>query len=384
MRILHVCNDYDYWLNHRSSLAVAGLRAGHDVVVATAAACASAGELPSGLRHVALPIDRLRWRPRDDLRLVHAIPALARKCQADLVHLFTLKPMVLGGLGFAAQPVAGRRRIIATVAGLGRGLAISSDRSSLPMAATRVLLTTTLRLGLRRSADAVTFENPADRDAFLARRLVAAERAHLFPGAGVDLDRFRPAASRRPGPLRVLFAARLLRSKGVLVAAEAGRRLAQAGGTDFELHIAGTLAERDPDSLEPAEVASLRALPFVRFLGAVDGRDMPRVVADADIVVLPTRYPEGLPRVLLEGAACGAALIATDTPACRMIIEPGETGLVIGRAEPELLARAIRQLLDDPDLRKRLANSARSKLYREGFSIESICAKFLALYEGLR
>jgi glycosyltransferase involved in cell wall biosynthesis len=378
MRILHVCNDFPYWLHHRAAIAEAARDRGDDVVVATAPHPLAVEALPPGLTHVCLSIDRFRANPVADLRLIAAIPTLAEAERADLVHLFTIKPLTFGGLGFARRNR--RPRLIGTVAGLGRGLTAGAGGEGRGLM--RAGLVAGLRFGLGRAAACVTFENPADRDFFVRHKILSEERTRLLPGAGVDLNRYRPAPERRPGPLRVLFASRLLRSKGTLVVADAARLLLPRLAGRLEVLFAGEHDPRDRDSLTDAELTSLAGLPGVRFLGRLPSEAMPGVVADADIVVLPTLYPEGLPRILLEGAACGAALVATDTPACRMIIDHGRTGLLIDAATAPLLAGALERLAADDALRVALGRRAREAVEGGGFSIGEVCTAMLALYDG--
>ena len=107
-------------------------------------------------------------------------------------------------------------------------------------------------------------------------------------------------------------------------------------------------------------------------------------MASADIFVLPTRYPEGLPRVLLEAGATGAALVAGDVDGTRAFIENGVNGLLLESTQAEALAEALSRLISDPLLRDRYGEAARAKLDRGNYDTRKVVAQFLRLYDGLQ
>lgn len=198
------------------------------------------------------------------------------------------------------------------------------------------------RFFYRRAAH-VYFQNTDDMQEFIGRSWVDETRAELIPGSGVDLVRFAPT-SRLEGPVRFLMAARLIKQKGVVEYLEAACALLDQGQA-AEFWLAGV-----PDSSSRAvtieQIARLTQHPSIRFLGHVE--DMPAVLAKVDCVVLPSYYPEGIPRSLIEAAAAGKAIITTDTPGCREVVECQRNGLLVAPQSVTSLTAAMLQVLEMP------------------------------------
>ena len=375
--LLHVCNDLPYWSAHRRPIAEAARDAGWSVTVATAPHASAEGLTASGFAHLALPIERFRLSPVADARFFLAMRRLMGGTRYDAIHLFTIKPLLIGGLAGRFVRAHGRRapRMIGTVAGLGRALDGAASRG-------RATLTSLgLKAGLGKTATAVTFENEGDRDFYVASGAIDAARSHVLPGAGVDLDVFRPNSERRrPGVVTILHAGRLLRSKGVMDLVAAASILKCQFGDAVRVVIAGPHTDGDPDGLDEMERHTLATSADVEFLGAWQPHEMPELMASADIFVLPTRYPEGLPRALLEAGATGAALVAGDVDGTRAFIVHDATGLLLPRTDAVSIAAALAKLVSDAHLRQRLGSAARKSLELGGYDIRAVTAKFLALY----
>jgi glycosyltransferase involved in cell wall biosynthesis len=206
---------------------------------------------------------------------------------------------------------------------------------------------------------------------------VAKDRIALIAGSGVDAERLKPLAEPQ-GPPVFGFVGRLLDDKGVrtLVAAH---RLLRARGVDARLLIAGTPDLANPASVTQAEAASWNKEPGISWLGHVS--DIAGLWARAHVAVLPSRR-EGLPLSLMEAAACGRAMIATDVPGCREIVVDGETGLLVAVDNAEALAAAMERLAGEPELRARYAAAARN-LVIEKFAADIIGRQTVALYRRL-
>ena len=107
--------------------------------------------------------------------------------------------------------------------------------------------------------------------------------------------------------------------------------------------------------------------------------DMPSVLHKASVVALPTSYPEGTPKILLEAAACGRPIVATDVPGCREIVRHGENGLLVPPRDATALADALAVLVGDKDLRVRMGARGREIAVAE-FSEEIVIGQTLAVY----
>jgi glycosyltransferase involved in cell wall biosynthesis len=221
-----------------------------------------------------------------------------------------------------------------------------------------------------------TVQNPDDLTA-LTRLHIPPNRIVLVRGSGVDVGRLRPLPDPEVPPT-VAFVGRLLDDKGIrtLVAAH---RLLRGQRTDVRLLIAGTPDPANPVSVTDEEAASWSKEPGITWLGHVD--DISGLWARAHIAVLPSRR-EGLPLSLLEAAACGRAMIATDVPGCREIVIHEKTGLLVPVDDASALAGAIVRLASDPESRASYASAARRLVVAE-FATDIIGPQTIGLYRRL-
>lgn len=288
-----------------------------------------------GIRFEPIPIAMRSIDLLADVRLVMCLVSKFRQSRPDVVHSFTVKPVIFATL---AAWLAGVPRRVVTITGLGHAF---TTAGSLVRSAVKMLY----RIALSR-AHVVFFQNRDDRDFFVAEGVVRASIARLIPGSGVDVERFAPCPLPCEGGAapRFLMIARLLREKGVreyiqaahLVKREHPRAsFALLGGTD----------PRNPSALSQEEIVALQRSGEVEWLDEVT--DVRPFIAAADVVVLPS-YREGLPRTLLEGAAMGRALVATDAPGCREVVIAGETGRLVRVGDPSSLAQAMARLCESP------------------------------------
>jgi glycosyltransferase involved in cell wall biosynthesis len=240
----------------------------------------------------------------------------------------------------------------------------------------RPILSALIRLLLNRPGQLVLVQNPDDRDSMLSLG-IAPGRIATIPGSGVDVQMLRPHPEP-PGAPTIAFVGRLLTDKGIRTLIGA-HRLLRERGAKVELLIAGTPDPANPGSVSAQEVAGWSREPGITWLGHAD--DISAVWARAHIAVLPSRR-EGLPKSLLEAAACGRPMIATDVPGCREIVIPGETGLLVPFDDPPSLARAVETLATSPALRTRYGAAAR-RLAVARFSAEAIGRQTVDLYRNL-
>jgi glycosyltransferase involved in cell wall biosynthesis len=239
-----------------------------------------------------------------------------------------------------------------------------------------------MRLALSGSAARVILQNPDDVDLFLRAELVPNAQIRLIPGSGVNCDRFRAPAERTDdgwtAALKVVLAARMLWDKGIGEFVEAARRLrSEKRPVDFVL--AGDPDPGNPAAIPEDTLREWQAEGVVRWLGHVD--DMPSLLAAADIVVLPS-YREGLPKTLIEAAACARPLVTCNVPGCRHVVRDGIDGLLVPPRDADALARAIARLQDDPQFAARLGQAARSRALNE-FDERIVVAQTIAVYAEL-
>ena len=371
-RLLFVVNDLEFFRSHRVALAEAAAGEGWEVHVAAPPDPAAAARLEGtevGLH--ALRLDRHGTNPVAEAASLGATYRLFRRLRPEVVHLVTIKPVLYGGV---AARMAGVPAVVSAITGLGYVFSQAGPRAGLIRQAVRPLY----RLALGHPRQRVIFQNEADHAALagLGARLEA--RAELIRGSGVDLDAFAPAAEPE-GPATVVLPARLLREKGVAEFVAAARIL-RAEGAEARFVVVGGAPEGNPSSVPAEDLAAWRAEGAVEFWDHRE--DMPEVMRRAHIVVLPSYYREGLPKVLLEAAASARPVVTTDWPGCRDAVEEGETALLVPPRDPDALAGAIRRLVGDAEARRRMGEAGRA-LAERAFSVREVARRHLDIYRTL-
>jgi glycosyltransferase involved in cell wall biosynthesis len=367
-RLLYVVTEDWFFLSHRLPMARAAQAAGFEVHVATNVADGAAAIAREGFVLHPVRFARGRLAPLATLATIRALRRLHRELTPDLVHHVALQATILGSLAALGLPGA---RVNAMT---GFGYAFISDSTKARVV--RAIIGTLLRVLLDRARNVALVQNPDDR-ALLLGLGIAAERIVLIPGSGVDVDRLEPTPEP-PGAVTLGFVGRLLDDKGIRVLV-AAHRLLRAKGLAVELLIAGTPDPANPASVSEAEAEAWGRAPGIAWLGHVD--DIATIWARAHIAVLPSRR-EGLPKSLLEAAACGRPMVATDVPGCREIAIAGETGLLVPPDDPPALAAAIETLARAPELRARFGRAAR-RLAEERFAANAIGRAVAELYVRL-
>jgi glycosyltransferase involved in cell wall biosynthesis len=293
--------------------------------------------------------------------------AIIRKVRPDIVHLVTIKPVLIGG---AVARMLRVPKVVAAISGLGF-IFIAKGKAA---ALRRALIGRLYRFALRRRNVRVIFQNQDDRKLISDIARIRPEQVRMIRGSGVDLQKFRPEPVPE-GRFCAVLAARLLIDKGVREFVEAARILRARGG-DGRFVLAGDLDPHNPACVSVQEAEEWRREGVVELVGHV--ADVRPLFAQAHAVVLPS-YREGMPLVLLEAAACGRAVVTTDVPGCRDAIEPGETGLLVPVRDAAALAEAMGRLAGDWALCGSMGAKGRA-LAERAFSIEEVAARHLAIY----
>jgi glycosyltransferase involved in cell wall biosynthesis len=367
-RILYIVTEDWYFLSHRLAMARAAKAAGFEVHVATNVEHGADAITREGFILHPVPFTRGRIAPIGNLATITALRSVQRAVAPDVVHRVALQPVVLGAL--AGVGLGGAS--VNAITGLGHTFITDSPKAR----AVRACIASVLRLLINRSGHIALVQNPDDK-ALLSGMGFAPERIALIPGSGVDARQLRPSPEP-PEPITLGFVGRLLDDKGIrpLIAA---LRLLRSRGVDIQLLIAGTPDPANPASVTDDEIAAWGRQAGIVHLGHV--RDIATVWQRAHIAVLPSRR-EGLPKSLLEAAACGRPLVATDVPGCREIAVAGETGLLVPVDDPTALAQAIETLVHDPHLRQHMGQAAR-RMVETRFSDEIIGQATVDLYRRL-
>jgi glycosyltransferase involved in cell wall biosynthesis len=372
-RLMLVVNDLRYFISHRLPIAQAALKSGLDVHVAYGElGGAEVGALNAlGLTLHFVPIQRGGTNPFADLRSVILLWTLFRRVRPDLVHLVTIKPVLYGGI---AARLARVPAVVSAMAGLGF---VFIEQGGVKAAVLRRVIKPMFGWALGHPRQTLIFQNPDDRDRVLTITKVLSQQVRLIRGSGIDLKAC-PAVPEPEGIPIVAMASRLLRDKGVLEFVDAARVLRKRGVL-ARFWLIGEPDLANPASVTPEEVAAWQAEGVVECLG--HRKDVPSLYAQAHIVTLPS-YREGLPKSLIEAAACGRAVVTTNVPGCRDAIEPDVSGLLVPPRDAVALADALERLIQDSGLRQSMGQAGRALAERE-FGIEKVVAAHLQIYQEL-
>lgn len=370
MRILIVVNIDWFFISHRLPVAEAALREGHEVHIATSFISGAETLRAMGFILHPMVIDRSSSNPFAMFFLFVSLVRLFWKLRPDVLHLITIKPVLVGGVAARLSPVRG---VLFAISGLGHIFVANGLFSTLR----RQLVGMWYRVALGVRNKAIIFQNPDDKASIISLGGVRPEQTVLIPGSGVQLSDFDPTPLA-DGEATVIMVARLLRTKGVREFVEAARIL-QRRGIPARFCMAGDVDFGNPASVSRAELEIWKSEGYVDFLG--ERSDIPQLLARSLLVVLPS-YREGFPKVLIEAAAAGRAIVTTDVPGCRDAIEPGTTGLLVPVRDSKSLADAISDLLEDHDRLEAMGRAGRARAERF-FSIENIVQEHLKIYRAL-
>ncbi len=265
-----------------------------------------------GARFIKLPLSRKSINPVQDIRYLLLLRNALHKERPDLVINFTVKPIVYGSL--AARSLGIPSFAVTT------GLGFVFTRKNLLTHFIKLLYAFSLRFPHR-----IFFLNEDDRKALVKGSLIDPKKARILPSEGIDVDHYHPTGYFDPNePFTFLLIARLLWEKGVGEYVKAARMLKERFGDAVECQLIGYIDENNPGGISRDQLKDWVAEGVVNYLGTTD--DIRPVIADADCIVLPSVYREGVPRTLMEAAAMAKPLIATDWVGCREVVDHGKNG----------------------------------------------------------
>ena len=367
--VMFVVNDAAFFESHRMALAIGAREAGFVVSVVAPEGAAAERMRAKGVRIVPIANPRSGGALLSVLRLARDLFQVFRVDRPDVVHLITSKPVIVGGTLARLMDIPS----IAAISGLGHVF----THGGLRFAVARWLVLNAYKLALDHARSLVIFQNATDRGIFEKACLGRRVRIEMIEGSGVDLAQFT-VKPEPPGPVVAMLPARLLADKGVREFVAAADLLRTEGVT-ARFVLQGDIDLNNPTTIARAEIDEWVARGIVKWLGY--SSDMPNAFAGAHVVVLPS-YREGMPKSLLDAAAAGRAIIATDVPGCREAVEDGVTGILCKVRDPVSLAAAMKTLILNGETRRRMGKAARRRA-EERYDVRQVVARHLPFYAEL-
>ena len=366
MKIIFVVNVDWFFISHRLPLALEALKRGYEVHIACGITDKKEYLESLGLIVHPLNLSRSGTGIKGEIKAFCEIYNLLKEINPNIAHFVTIKPVLYGGI--ASRFLSIHKKVF-SISGLG----FIFIKQGLKATLVRMLIKTMYKFALGGKNSHVIVQNPDDKAVLDS---IVKVPITLIRGSGVDLNQYEYNEEKNEN-IKVSMACRLLKDKGVFEYIEASKILKKKYlNVKFELY--GDIDIHNPASLTSDDIKKIKEEGFVNVYGF--SSDIAKVFSDSNIVVLPS-YREGLPKVLIEAAACGRAIVTTDVPGCRDAIEPNVTGLLCEVKDTESLASVIEKLILYKELRNSMGKEGR-KLAEQEFDINKVVEKHFDIYEG--
>jgi glycosyltransferase involved in cell wall biosynthesis len=370
MKLLFIVNVDWFFISHRLPIALAAIEHGYEVHLACGVT-ERRGELEaSGIVVHPLSISRSGTSFLKELKVINEMNAVVRTVSPDVVHLITIKGAVYGGLVTRFKKIKVR---VASISGLGF---VFIDKG-LKARFLRFLVTKLYRIALNSCNTHVIFQNVNDRNIFIKNNIIKPKQSLIIRGSGVDLEQYK-YLPEPAGEKVIMFLARLLKDKGLVEFCDAAIALKESGFKG-RFVLVGDIDLHNPNSLTHEALNSYINSGYIEHWGY--STNVAEIIAQSHVMVLPS-YREGLPKSLIEAAACGRAVITTDVPGCRDAITPNETGILIPVKSSDAIVSAIEDFCNNDEKRIAMGKKGRA-LAEECFDITDVINIHLKLYKGM-
>lgn len=370
-KVLFVANRAEFFFSHRMPIAHAAKERGFEVHVATPRDPYVSNLEDQGLTWHELELDGKSLNPVQELRTLIHLVQLYRKVKPVLVHHIAFKGVLYGGI---AARLAGVPNVVNAFTGLGHLF----SANTLKVHFVRWFVLQISRFSFRHPKSRTIFQNPDNIDEFVERGVLNSDQVRLIKGSGVDISTFNPSPEK-DGPPIVILASRLVWDKGISEFVKAARQLRKEG-LEARFALVGKSDPLNPNAVPEGKLEAWDEEGTVEWWGFQE--DMPSVFANIHVVCLPSYYREGVPKVLIEAAACERPIVTTDMPGCREIVRDGKNGLLVPPKSSEVLAEALEELLTDSERRRSMGKQGR-QIVREEFSLERVVRDTMAVYNEL-
>lgn len=368
-KLLFIINNLNFFLSHRLPVAIAAKQNGFEIHIAAPHNNSQEKILKAGFFFHPVKIYRTGINPFKEIKSLYDLYKLQKKLKPDIVHLVTIKPVIYGGITARLAKV---KNIVAAVPGLGSAFRKNGFKGWI----LHKIVSSLYKTALSNKNVFVIFQNKDDKKVITELCKLLEEQTKLIPGSGVNLNEYHFLPEPAGVPV-LIMASRLLKDKGVPEFINAARILKQKGIV-AEFLLAGDIDPENPTSVTTAELDEWKKEEIVKILGFRS--DIAALFSKSNIVIFPSSYREGLPKVLVEAAACGRAVITTDAPGCRDAIIPDKTGLLVPVKNAVAVADAAEHLINNQERRKEFGKAGR-EFAEQVFNIEKIVEEHLKIYK---
>lgn len=370
-KLFIIVNVDTFFLSHRKDIALRAKDAGYDVTV-IAKDTGKGNYIKSiGLRFINLPINKAGTNLKEELKTFRFLFNLYRREKPDIVHHVGLKVVLWGGLAAKLLKING---VVNAISGLG--ILFSDERKDSFMTKQIIRL---YRFSHHRNKLIDIFQNNEDKALFLSNHILTDNQCAMTNGSGVNLKEFDLTEEPESPPVKVIFTARMVEDKGVLILIEAAKRLeAQYRGKVIFLLCGGL--DSNPEGIKESTLHRLCDGEYIQWLGLRN--DVLQLLKESHIVAFPSWYREGIPRSLIEATAIGRPIITTHSIGCKETVIDGYNGFLIPVKDSVTLAEKLKILIDNSELRKTFGRNSRI-IAEQKFSIEDVIQTHLSIYKQL-
>lgn len=372
-KLLFVVNVDWFFVSHRLPIALKALEYGYDVHLACAFSDKRILLEKYGITCHDVAFSRSGNSLKNELSTIAAIRHVLTEVAPDVVHAVTIKPVIYTGL--VLQSMTRPPAFVAAISGLGYVFTASTFRAKF----TKSLVSLMYKFALRSKRKVVIFQNTSDEKILSEIVNLPPICRSLIKGSGADLSVYRFQSEPVAKTKVVSMACRLLKDKGVYQFVEAAKIVKQSY-PDSEFWLIGSVDTDNPNSVSQQEVDDWAREGLIIALGHRD--DIPELFSQSNIVTMPSFYGEGVPKVLIEAAACGRPIVTTDNPGCRDVVIDNTTGLLVPIKDSNALANALIGLLSDDDRRMKMGQQARQFAVKE-FDVNNVASSHLEIYDSL-
>ena len=365
-RILYLVNVDWFFISHRLPIAKAAKKLNYEIHIATKITSHKETLSLCGFQIHEINLERKSENILGLISYFFEVIKIFYKVKPNIVHCITIKPVLIGGI---ASFFFGKIKMVYAISGLGHVYSSKSLKAKIR----RYFVNLFYKVILTKNNFKIIFQNQFDKKLLEKISSHSNKNSTLINGSGIDLNEYYPINEIKKG-MPILFASRLLRSKGIIEFINAAKSIKEG-----IFIIAGSFDNDSDDSISRMEMDNLLKNTKIKYIGQI--KNMNKLINTCSVVVLPSYYGEGLPKILIEAAGCGRPIITTNNPGCIDAIKPNKSGFLIPIKDTISLANAMKVLINNPTLCKKMGKSGR-KLAIEKYDLNEVIEKHLAIYKS--